>query len=211
LAATRDEAICDVELEVARRLKRVLVDEQNVLLEAAERSFAGPLVDVLPELDQHVGLYLDAVTSQLENAVAAGAMFVDPSCKTPKLLRSHFEPAVRNLIVEPIRERLGDVVPNDDVDAAMNVVRGFYREHKREQLSAAGVFMVLHAFARGTAGSVDQSVGIRWVFVEADRGCPDGHDNELAGPLAVGEVFPSGAQMPPIAPGCRCLLVPADR
>ena len=105
----------------------------------------------------------------------------------------------------------GEVVPNDDVDAAMNAVRGFYREHKRDNVAAAGVFMVLHAFARGTAGTVDQRVGVRWVFIEADRGCPDGHDNELAGPLAVGEVFPSGAQMPPIAPGCRCLLVPADR
>jgi hypothetical protein len=40
---------------------------------------------------------------------------------------------------------------------------------------------------------------------------PDCEDNGLAGPVPVGDAFPSGHVSPPMHPGCRCLLLRDDR
>lgn len=209
-AARRDLAVADLETRVARGLKRVLVDEQSVMLETTDMSYSGALIDVLPDLEHHADLFLDAVMGPLAEAWTAGAVFMDPGASVGAPSRDRFEAAVNNLVIGPIREELQKIDPSVDSAAATTALRAFYRKHKVERITEAASYLTLFAFSAGSlaaAGTAD----VQWVHVEHEAGCSDGHDNELSGPQKAGEVFPSGTQSPPIAPGCRCLLIQPQR
>lgn len=47
-----------------------------------------------------------------------------------------------------------------------------------------------------------------WMTAEDERVCQDCDDNEVAGPVALNQPFPSGAYQPPAHPSCRCALAP---
>jgi SPP1 gp7 family putative phage head morphogenesis protein len=49
-----------------------------------------------------------------------------------------------------------------------------------------------------------------WLTAEDERVCPVCMANEAAGPVAIGEPFPSGDLAPPAHPRCRCTHTPAD-
>lgn len=47
-----------------------------------------------------------------------------------------------------------------------------------------------------------------WLSAEDRRVCPACDSNEAAGPVPVGQNFPSGSSAPPAHPSCRCTLLP---
>ena len=51
---------------------------------------------------------------------------------------------------------------------------------------------------------------VEWVTAEDARVCDFCDANEAAGPVFLGQAFPSGAIQPPQHPRCRCALVPAQ-
>ena len=70
----RDEALVPLIVSGARKLKRVLADEQNGVLDTLRRAEpVTTLDDLLPSLDEHLGVYVEALADELIGAAAAGA------------------------------------------------------------------------------------------------------------------------------------------
>ncbi|MER6877414.1 minor capsid protein, partial [Amycolatopsis sp. NPDC000673] len=64
-----------------------------------------------------------------------------------------------------------------------------------------------------SAATQDRYLGIgvtanTWMTATDQRVCPACRDNESAGPVSIGQSFPSGASGPPGHPRCRCALAP---
>lgn len=64
-----------------------------------------------------------------------------------------------------------------------------------------------------SAATQDRYLGIgvtanTWMTAADQRVCPACRDNESAGPVSIGQSFPSGSSGPPGHPRCRCALAP---
>ncbi len=208
--AARDEALAPIEATVTRKLKRVLSDEQNQVLDALRRatSVAG-LDDLLPDLDQHRARFADVLVPALEQAALAGA---GPKARR---LPSAVDPAalgrvMATEIVDDLRDRVA-ASAGDASDAAVRSdgVSSAYREWKSTRVDPLVRHHLLVAHTEGAYAGV-RARALRWA-VDPVAGCsPDCADNALAGPVRKGTTFPTGDLRPPAFVGCRCLLV-ADR
>ena len=69
----RDDALAAVERDLGRRLKRVLADEQNEVLDALRRGGTVEFSDVLPPPDEHADRYAIAASAGLDTAAEHGA------------------------------------------------------------------------------------------------------------------------------------------
>jgi hypothetical protein len=59
------------------------------------------------------------------------------------------------------------------------------------------------------AGYLESGVThVEWSAARDIRVCPECRANSAAGPVPIGEPFPSGGIMPPGCQGCRCALLP---
>ena len=128
--------------EIARRLKRIVVDEQGELLDALRRM--GPRA-----LEARVGLdttrYARAVRGPLEDF----ASDIDVSIDDINLEAA--SGAVVSVLVDPVRSRLRDLAAEtDDLEAVSAVVRAVYRESRSRRADAAAA----EAFAKGWHGPV---------------------------------------------------------
>ena len=128
--------------EIARRLKRVVVDEQGELLDALRRM--GPRA-----LEARVGLdttrYARAIRGPLEDF----ASDIDVSIDDIDLEAA--SGAVVSVLVDPVRSRLRDLAAEtDDLEAVSAVVRAVYRESRSRRADAAAA----EAFAKGWNGPV---------------------------------------------------------
>jgi cell division septum initiation protein DivIVA len=210
--AARDEALASVERELARRLKRVLADEQNEVLDLLRRTKPTGLADVLPPAVEHAARWGEAARDVLATAAGAGARSVDPEAAEtgdPSTVPGDLAVAV----IAPLRERIERCfeATDGDLDEVTDRIRALYREWKGQRLTEAIRDHVLAAHAVGTLAALPASCRVRWVVDAGGDPCPDAEDNALAGALAKGETFPTGHAAPPAHPGCRCLLVQAER
>ena len=208
-AARRDELVAPVVAALARRVKRVLQDDQNEILDRI-RSHGGTWSDdaLADEVEQRDAL-VTAALPHLEQAALAGRAFLDPSAsgnpETDTLLAIAGELADSLLL--PLRRRLADDggLAGADEQAVTEHVGAAFREWKGERVERLVADQVIAAFSAGTLASSRGPV--TWHAVSADGSpCPDCEDNALAGPLSAGEAFPTGHLTPPAHPGCRCLL-----
>jgi hypothetical protein len=218
LLQRRDAAVEAIEASLARRLKRLLQDDQNEVLDRL-RSRGGrrSSIDVLPPEDEQLSRFAHAGRPHLEEAARAGAGFAAPwspgSPPDPSL--PELDDVVDELagaIVTPLRRRLERAF-EDTADEEPSVVAerlgAAYREWKTQRIEQAAADHVAGAFARGAFEAVPAGRPLRWVVDDVDGPCPDCDDNALAGATPRGQVFPTGQQHPPAHAGCRCLLLPA--
>jgi hypothetical protein len=217
----RDEALVPLIVTGARKLKRVLADEQNGVLDTLRRR--EPVRDlgaVVPAFDEHVALYIDALADELVTAAAAGACELGAT-DTPSLRRTLAKAgaldAARALIgsdlVGALRDRLERAIvegggDNDDVTRRM---RSVYRAWKTQHIDDHLDDVFRYAYGGGVAVSVPPGSPMRWVIDPSEPACADCEDNSLAGPMAAGEAYPTGHTMAPAHPGCRCLTLPAGQ
>ncbi len=211
----RDAALVPLIVAAARRLKRVLADEQNEVLDALRRSEPVRHLDaLLPWEAEQATRYTDAVTAELIAAAEAGAVAAgtgsdidigpDGPLAAPRgLLAGELVAALRERLERAVAEGEGDN------DAVARRARGVYREWKTQRIDEQldDVFRV--AFCQGTLAAIAAGGTVTWVVDPAGPPSPDCEDNALAGAVVAGEAFPSGHVSPPMHPGCRCLLVPA--
>ena len=206
----RDELVAPVVVALARRVKRVLQDDQNEILDRL-RSHAGVWSeDVLADDVEQRDALVTATLPHLEQAALAGRAFLDPSATgnpdTDTLLAIGGELADSLLV--PLRRRLAGAEGLADADESVVVehVGAAFREWRGERIERLVTDQVIAAFSAGTLASARGPVV--WHAVSADGSpCPDCEDNALAGALGAGEEFPTGHLMPPAHPGCRCLIV----
>lgn len=209
LLEQRDGMIEPIEARVARRLKRVLADEQGQVLDAVRRAKGRADLDDVLSSDDQVTAYALAVVDDLRGAAEEGAAFEGAS------LPSSATVAVDEVARELGRELAGVVRPRvarcleagDDAEDTSDRLRAAYREWKTDRLIEVTRHLVLSAFGEGQCAVRPSGAPVRWVPDPDHPACPDCEDDVLAGAVPSGEAFPTGHLHPPAHPGCRCLVV----
>jgi hypothetical protein len=206
----RDDSLETVEHDLSRRLKRVLADEQNEVLDTLRRHKPSSLDDLLPGgSDAHVARYADAAVEGLSTAAAWGAASVDGE---PDGSYAALAAELGRAVVVPLRERIDRsfTAAAGDVDDVTGRLRALYREWKGHHIGAAAQHYAVAAYARGAYEGVPDGTPVRWLVDRSGDACPDADDNALADSVCKGDVFPTGDRCPPAHPGCRCMVVPLD-
>ncbi|MFV1989889.1 MAG: hypothetical protein ACC652_04025, partial [Acidimicrobiales bacterium] len=199
----------DVSANLSRRLKSVLMDQQNDALDQLRRwtqSGSAPAPEEL--LTQIRPAVQRAAVASLQGAYGAGQEILDgdPSDETDV---SQEAAALAAELVDPLLSRVERTL-YDGVDGAEGRIRAIFREWRSERINPAVEAGVLGVIGRGMTDALDDGDLVRWVCPEGHE-CVEGAENELAGALRLGETFPSGHSLAPAYAGCRCLVVPADR
>jgi cell division septum initiation protein DivIVA len=207
--AARDEALAPIERDLAKRLKRLLTDEQNEVLDLLRRMKPTGAVDLLGEPDDHAARWAEVAVPALTAAAAIGAATIDPGAEDVDPGTSALDLALA--VTGPLRERVERcfVGAEGDLDEVTERVRALYREWKSQRVGEAARHHVVAAHAAGAFAVVPAGCGLRWVVDRAGEPCPDAEDNALAGVVPAGEPFPTGVCQPPAHPGCRCMVLPA--
>jgi DivIVA domain-containing protein len=216
----RDEVIVPLIVAASRKLKRVLADEQNGVLDTLrKKEVVGSIDALLPDADAHVAMYVDALAEELLGAAAGGA--TELGATDTKTLRRKLEKAdavgaarvfLRSNLVGPLRARIERSIvdgagDNDDVTKS---IRSVYREWKTQQIDDQLDDVFRFAYGGGIAALVEPGTAMVWTIDPNHRSCPDCEDNSLGGAVAAGESFPTGHTSAPAHPGCRCLMLPAS-
>ena len=205
----RDATTDDLERQLARRLKRVLSDEQNEALDLLRRTRGTPTAaQVLPSEADHLERYTSAALEDLAAAERAGAGFFGDAPKRAADVRD-VAAEFSTEMIRQIRGRLERAFEDGgDENEVGERIRACYREWKTQRIADTARHFVVVAFSRGVAEAGADGGLSRWLVDDGDAPCPDCDDNALAGGVAKGDPFPTGDMCPPAHPGCRCLAVP---
>jgi hypothetical protein len=213
----RDETLTPLIVNSGRKIKRVLADEQNDVLDRLrDKAAVRSLDDVLPAANEQVSRYFDALASDLGAAATAGAAALGGSGDEPvaddhATLASIRDALAANL-VQPLRERIaaGIEAVDGDNDDLTKKARAIYREWKTRRIDDELDDLLRHAYGRGAFTAIAEGQPVRWVFDPAVGACSDCEDNSLQGSVPAGTAFPTGHTCAPAHAGCRCLVVRAD-
>jgi DivIVA domain-containing protein len=212
LLERRDQCLSPVASDLVRRLKRVLQDEQNEILDRLRQSRGRTgIEDALPSAGDQAARYRDAAVAPLAEAAKGGASFND-SALDGDLPSRAWAQALAEELVGGLRERvsrsLAAVGEGADGSDAADSLGAAYRQWKTERIEQIARHHLAMAFNEGVLAGTPDGATLRWVFGDAGP-CPDCDDNALAGPTAKGESYPTGQQHPPAHAGCGCLLIAA--
>ena len=207
----RDAALVPLIVAGARKLKRVLADEQNEVLDTLRRKEPVRGLDVLvPWASEQSDRYADAVAAELSGAVEAGATSVsgEAAIEVADALGPVRERLAAELVT-PLRERLerGITEGDGDNEAIAKRARGVYREWKTKRIDEQLDDLFRLAYCRGAVAAFAPGSQVTWQVDPDGPPSPDCEDNALAGAVTAGDTFPSGHVAPPMHPGCRCLLL----
>lgn len=207
LLRQRDESLEPLERALARRLKRVLADEQNEVLDLVRRARSATLDELLPEADAHADRFADAAVDELQAAAFWGAAAIGGQ---PGESSDALADDLGRAMSGPLRERVARSleVTEGDLDELTDRLRTLYREWKGQRVGETVHHFLAAAYAHGAFDAVPEDGLVRWVVDRSSPVCPDADDNALAGPICKGEPFPTGHGCAPAHPGCRCLTVP---
>ena len=222
LFGQRDASLTPIIVACARKLKRVLADEQNEILHTLRRNEPVRTIDtMLPWETEQAARYAAAITAELEKAALIGAASIDKGTvkehKADINRAGATKAAVEALtatIVAPLRERLERAV----ADAGRRQRR--VGQHGPRSCIASGRHS--GSTSTSTTSRAPRSGGARWPqscpaprfagwSIPNGPACPDAEDNALAGEVAAGQPFPTGHTCAPAHEGCRCMLALAPR
>jgi hypothetical protein len=217
----RDAELTPLIVSAARKLKRVLADEQNEVLHVLRSAkVAVTLDDLLPSSAEHVRHYADAVDEEVRAAAMAGATSIGQGTRkehTRAIKQGNaLQPAIHALdssIVQPLRDRLERAVADagGDNQELATIVRAVYREWKTQRIDEHLEDVARTAFGRGALVALAPGTPVCWVVDPDGPACPDAEDNALAGVVAAGDPFPTDHVCAPAHEGCRCMLQRAPR
>ncbi|MCU1502500.1 MAG: hypothetical protein JWM12_1854, partial [Ilumatobacteraceae bacterium] len=211
----RDAALTPIILACARKLKRVLADEQNDVLHSLRRTTVVTSIEtVLSTEVEHGQRYIAAIATELADASVAGASSVSGKSRSELMRRSGksatapANDALVSGIVAPLRHRLARAVTDaaGDNGELSGLVRGIYREWKIQQIDEHLDEVVRIAFGRGALAALDPGTPVHWVHDPRFPVCADCDDNTLSGVIGAGEPFATGQACAPAHEGCRCML-----
>ena len=217
----RDTALVAVDEAVAKKLKRVLADEENAVLNYLQSKKAQVALEkVLPSVENQLQNYVEATSKELIEAAMAGAQSLSKSLKAD-LRKKVSNTSVMQVmskkladdIVYPLRERIQKCVEKSAGSASemSSLIRTVYREWKMQQVDKLVGDISRLAYSRGAYLVLETGTKVCWMVDPNGPPCSDAEDNSLAGEVACGEKFPTGHEHPVIHSGCKCLVVPAPR
>ena len=212
----RDAELTPLIVAAARKLKRVLADEQNDVLHILRRAEPVRALDaLLPSPAEHARRYAIAIDGELRLAALAGAASVDDGDKGDHLHEitraKALQPAIDALattVIDPLRVRVERAVTDSDGDNGelADLVRALYREWKTQRIDEHLDDVTRMAFGRGALVALTAGTQVCWSVDPNGPACPDAEDNALAGAIEAGQPFPTDHVCAPAHEGCRCML-----
>ena len=214
----RDEVLEPIMVLITRKMKRVLADEENSMLTYLQgKKSMVALEKVLPSADEHLQMYVEALTEDVISAAMAGAQSLSKSLKADlrkRITRSAVMQVVSRSMdestIRPLREKIQRAVEqsNGDKDEMSNLIRSVYRELKMQRVEQQVSDIARMAYSRGAYLVLDQGTKVCWMVDPNGPSCADAEDNSLAGSTDLGSEFPTGHIHPTAHAGCRCLIAP---
>lgn len=211
----RDRELEPAHLELSRSLKRVLREEQNLLLDALRnRKKNDALVSLLPGSAARARLIASA-TPGISAAFGAGYAFLVKATSKVKgdLAADGSVESISCRVADEILDALNSrLAPRFDTGSEeegeiSEIVGSAFREWKAARVEALSLDYAVDAFGAGEiAYARSKNLPLLWNLDDSGKGCPDCDDNGVAGKVIAGEPFPTGHQHPPVHPGCRCFL-----
>jgi len=214
----RDEVLEPILVQVTRKMKRVLADEENSMLTYLQgKKSIVALEKVLPTAEEHLQMYVEALAEDIISAAMAGAQSLSKSLKADlrkRITRSAVMQVVSRTMdestIRPLREKIQRAVElsDGDKDEMSNLVRSVYREMKMQRVEQQVSDIARMAYSRGAYLVLDQGTKVCWMVDPNGPSCADAEDNSLAGSTDLGSEFPTGHLHPTAHAGCRCLVAP---
>jgi len=214
----RDEVLEPIMVLITRKMKRVLADEENSMLTYLQgKKSVVALEKVLPSADEHLQMYVEALSEDVISAAMAGAQSLSKSLKADlrkRVTRSAVMQVVSRTMdestIRPLREKIQRAVEqsNGDKDEMSNLIRSVYREMKMQRVEQQVADIARMAYSRGAYLVLDQGTQVCWMVDPNGPSCADAEDNSLAGSTDLGSEFPTGHVHPTAHAGCRCLIAP---
>lgn len=214
----RDEVLVPLIVSAGRKVKRVMADEQNAVLDRLRRREAVTSIDdLVPDLDTHLSSYSGAVQAELTDAAVAGVAEVGGADGSD--LRASFDrvgaidaaiDVLCSSLIAPLRHRIEAAVNESrgDNESITRSIRLVYREWKSQQIDTHLDDLLRSAYGGGVAAAVEPGTPLLWSVDPSVKACPDCEDNSLSAPVPAGTPFPTGHLRAPAHPGCRCLALP---
>jgi hypothetical protein len=204
IIARRDELLTPISSKLSRSIKRQLGDDQNRLLDRLRSAPGLGPDELMGSEDEHLTAFASVARSYLDEAFAAGTVFVGAGAATiPRGdAVEQASTGLARVMVSSLRRQVAEGTgdPADRIGAA-------FREWRGERVERLVGDQATQAFSAGVAAA-SANGKVRWVMTTA-TGCSDCEDNELAGAVRGSEAFPTGHTHPPAHSGCRCLITPA--
>ena len=210
LIESRDASIQPTLLQLSRRTKRLLQDDQNELLDALRKGGVEGANFMTKELSARLEQRVEDLKELLLPAVDAGFTSVgavanlDSSFEIARQVLEELLALLNQLSLTKVK---GSLLVHDGGNESDQIsgISGIYRDLRSSKLDSIIEDAVVSAHARGAlAGSVGRRV--RWIAHDKGNTCPDCEDNALNGETTSGELFPTSHSAPPAHPGCRCLI-----
>jgi DivIVA domain-containing protein len=214
----RNEELSPVVVAMARKLKRVLADEQNTVLGhvRAKRSSLD-IAAVLGTEAEHSARYADAVAEDSMTAASAGAKSVKAAGGssrrvTQKAIAAHAVTAITAGLVAGFREdaRIAIGEAEGDREVLLGLIRDVYRSWKTERIDSHVDDIACSSYSHGAYLALEPGSRITWMAEPDTNCCSECEDNSLGGSVVRGDDFPTGHSHPPAHAGCRCLVAPVQ-
>lgn len=212
----RDEALAPLVGAMSRKLKRVLADEQNEVLQHLKLKKSSLEMDAfLGSMDDHAGRFAQAVLEEMMLAAGAGAKSVKSAGGssrrvTQKAVSAHVAAVIAEGFVHKFRDETRIAIGEAEGDRAIlaGLMRDVYRGWKTELLDQYIDDIACSTYSKGGFLALEPGVQVAWVVDPVSGCCSECEDNSLAGALNKGAEFPTGHEFAPAHPGCRCLVYP---
>ncbi len=203
----RDGALEESLTVLTRKVKRVLQDDQNVMLDRL-RSVKGAITTELEDEHAQRARYAEAAFDALADAAAAGSQFAydESGANGGPVDRQELQDVSADLavtIVLALRKRILADGSGDGQDR----VNMAYKEWRGARVERLCTDAARRAFHIGVlAASSGRSV--RFLPAPHDPPCDACALDAAAGERIAGQRFPSGSAHPPLHAGCACAVVP---
>jgi len=218
LTAQRDDLLDPIIARMARRLKRAMQDDQNMLLHRLRSDSGEYRQELLSSEDEQRRGLVEGSIDFLGDAFDAGETFARQQLGTSSppdatdINRSAVGTGAQELadtVVTLLRRRLLEEDtegPGPTEEEAAELVSAAYREWRGERIERLVGDHVIGAFSSGVRAASGK-IPLRWIAAGPEEACADCDDNALAEAVGEGERFPTGHLHPPAHAGCRCLVV----
>ena len=216
--AERDEALSGLVVTMARKLKRVLADEQNNVLEHLRGKRSSLEMDaILGTVEEHAVRYAESIAEDSMAAAGSGAKSVKTAGGssrrvTQKAVAGHVKDSVTAGLVAGFREdaRIAIGEAEGDREILASLMRDVYRKWKTDLIDQHVDDLACTSYSKGGFLALEPQTRVSWMVDPEAACCSECEDNSLAGAVTKGEEFPTGHAMPPAHPGCRCLVCPVQ-
>ena len=214
----RNEALSAVVVSSARKLKRVLADEQNTVLGHLRGKRSSLEIDaILGSPEDHAKRYAAAIAEETMSSASAGAKSVKASGGssrrvTQKAISEHTAATIASGLVAGFREdtRIAIGEAEGDREVLSSLMRDVYRKWKMEMIDAHVDDIACSAYSKGAYLALEPGSALSWMVDPVSHCCSECEDNSLAGMVTRGDNFPTGHGHPPAHAGCRCLVCPVQ-